>query len=209
MKKKKVTALEVIRIYYIGEELLGEVFKISGSQKKKKVKALLKKILNKSKKLSKKELLDYHMDGYHLRFDNYLNSKWELKEINLKDCGVWPRMGGLPEEATTGTILDTVEFVKPYLEDKSKLTFKTARILYVEEMMKYVEDIIKEIPIIVMEEGVIRHNKLRNVSRMKKYKKCKYDIEDGNHRALALAMLGNKKIKALVGKRTCKSDLLY
>lgn len=209
MKSTKVSPLEVIRTFYIGNELLGKVFKSSGKSKKLKIKASLKKIIEKAKKLSRKKLLNYHLDNYHPRYDNYLNSSWELKEIDLQDCGVWPEMGELPEEATTGCLMDTVEYIKPYLKDKNKLTLKTSRILYIEEMMKYAEEISKDIPIIVLEDNVIRYNKLRKASKRKLYKKCKYDIDDGNHRAIALALLGKNKIKALVGKRIHKSDLIY
>ncbi len=209
MKSKKVTALEAIRAFYIGNELLGEVFNVSEKHREKKLESNLKKILTKAKKLSQKNLLTYHLDNYHPRYDNYLNSTWELKEIELKDCGVWPRMGGLPDVATRGCVLDTVEYIQPYLEDKNKLSLKTSRVLYIEEMMKYAEKITKYIPIVVIEEGVIRHNKLIKASVRKNYKKCKYDIDDGNHRALAYGMLGKKKILALVGKRISKSELLY
>lgn len=209
MKSKKVTSLEAIRAFYIGNELLDEVFKIPEKHRKKKLSSAIRKIVSKSKKLSHKKLLTYHLGDYHPRYDNYMNSTWELKEVSLKDCGVWPRMGGLPDTATRGSVIDTVEYIKPYLEDKNKLSLKTSRILYVEEMMKYAEEITKHVPIVVLEGGLIRHHKLLKASDRKKYKKCKYDIDDGNHRALAYGMLGKKKIKALVGKRTCKNSLLY
>ena len=80
-------------------------------------------------------------------------------------------MGGLPDVATRGSVLDTVEYIKPYLEDKNKLSLKMSRVLYVEEMMKYAEKITKYIPIVVIEEGVIRHNKLIKASVRKNYKK--------------------------------------
>jgi hypothetical protein len=153
--------------------------------------------------------LSYHLDNWHQRYDNYFNSTWELREIDLKDCGVWPRMGGLPDEATRGCVLDTVEYIKAYLEDKSKLTLKTSRILYVEEMMKYAEEITRHVPIVVLQGGVIRHNKLIKSVQRRKYRKCKYDVDDGNHRALAYGLLGKKKILALVGRRAYKSNLLY
>lgn len=209
MKSKNVTALEPIKAFYIGNELLGEVFKISEKHLRKKLGSSIKKIVAKANKLSQKDLLTYHLDNYHPRYDNYLNSTWQLKEIELKDCGVWPRMGGLPDVSTRGSALDTAKFITPYLEDKNKLSLETSRILYVEKMMRYAEEITKHIPIIVMEGGVIRHNKLIKLSEKKRYKKCKYDIDDGNHRALAYGLLGKKKILALVGKRVSKNNLLY
>ena len=211
MKSKKVTPLEALRIFYISNELLGSIFKIPQKHMKNKLPKAVKEIVKKSKKLSLKELSKYDFGAYHkkadARYEGYLNSTWKLEEIDLKDCGAWPRMGGLPDVATKGSILDTVNFIKPYLEDKNKLTLRTSRVLYIEEMMKYADKIVKYIPIIVMKGGVIR-NKLRRASLRKGYKKCKYDIDDGNHRVLAYGMLGNTKIQALVGTRTGKKNFL-
>lgn len=209
MADKTITALDAIRAFYIGNELLSDVFKAVAKDKNIDIQNEIKKIVDKANKLSKERLLKYHLDNYHPRYDNYFNSSWELKEVDLKDCGAWPAMGGLPEEATMGSVLDTVEYIKPYLADKNKLTLKTSRILYIEEMMKYAELITQKIPIVVMEDGVIRHNKLIKLSERKLYSKCKYDIDDGNHRAIAYGLLGKEKILALVGKRIYKSPLLY
>ncbi len=209
MENKKVTALDAIRAFYIGNELLGDVFKAVEKDRSINIETEIKKVVTKANKISKEKLLRYHLDNWHPRYDNYFNSSWELKEVELKDCGVWPKMGGLPIEATTGCVLDTVTFIKPYLEDKNKLTLKTSRILYIEEMMKYAELITKHIPIVVMEDGVIRHHKLIKSSEKKLYSKCKYDIDDGNHRAIAYGLLGKDKILALAGRRIYKSKLLY
>ena len=141
MKSKKVTALEPIRAFYTGNELLGDVFKIPEKFLKKRLEPTIKKIVGRSNKLSAKELLNYNLGNQLPRYDNYLNSTWELKEIDIKDCGIWPCMGGLPDVATRGSVLETVAYIQPFLKDKNKLTFKTARILYIEEMMKYAEKI--------------------------------------------------------------------
>lgn len=209
MKQKTVSTLDAIATFYIGNELLGEVFAATERKPKKNIETALRGLIRKANKLSQEDFLTYHLDNYHPRYDNYFNSTWELKKINLEDCGVWPKMGGLPDAATRGSVLDTAEYIRPYLKDKRKLTLTTARILYIEEMMKYAEIISKHIPIIVLEEGVIRHHKLRKSTERKLYKKCLYDIDDGNHRALAMALLGKKEIMALVGKRIYKNPLLY
>ncbi len=82
---KKITALDVIRTFYISNELLGKVFK---TPNKEKLNQNLKKIIKKSRKLSKEYLLNYDLGNYQARYDNYLNSKWKLKEISLSDYGV-------------------------------------------------------------------------------------------------------------------------
>ncbi len=168
----------------------------------------LKRVTREANRLSDKKLLTYHLDNYHPRYDNYLNSKWELKTIRLDECGVWPRMGGLPDIATRGSVVDTATYVEKKLKEKH-LTKKNKRAKYIEKMVPFAELITAHVPLIVLEDGVIRHNKLIPISESKRYKHCKYDIDDGNHRAVALALLGKKEIKALVGKRIYKSPLLY
>ncbi len=205
----KASPLDAIRTFYISNELLGDIFKPNTKNTQRNVEGDLKKIIKTAGKLSKKELCNYHLDNYHPRYDNYLNSSWELKEVALADCGVWPKMGGLPDEMTRGSVTEAAELIRPYLKDKNKLTLATARILYIEEMMKFAEKITAQIPIVVLEDGVIRQMKLRKPINLKNYKKCKYDIDDGNHRALALALLGKTTVQALVGKRIYKSPLLY
>ena len=64
------------------------------------------------------------------------------------------------------------------------------------------------LPPILLEDEVIRQNKFDKKKGVKN-SKCKYDIDDGNHRIIALALLGKKTIKAYVGKRIYKSPLLY
>jgi hypothetical protein len=215
MKKQMKTPLDAVKNFYLANELLSEIFdkehktsKINTNSPKDAVKKI-KNIVKKVNKLSTEELLKYNLNNNHQRYDNYYNSTWELKEINLRDCGLWPLVGGLPHNISKGSVIDAIELIKPLLENKDKLSISTGRLLYIEELMKYVKDIVKYIPIIVMEDHVIRHNKLRPISQRKKYIKTKYDIDDGNHRALSFALLGNKKITALVGKRIYKNKILY
>lgn len=205
---KKITSIDIIKNFYISNELLKEVFAIK-SKDKKKIENKLKSIFKKADKLKDKFYLQHNLDNWHMRYDHYLNSRWELKKIKLEDCGVWPKMGGLPKDFTYGNVLETASKVDFYLKNKDKLTLETSRVLYVERMKEYAEILNEFFPIIVMEDGVIRNHKLIRKEEKGKYKKCKYDIEDGNHRAIALALLGKKEINAFVGKRICKNDLLY
>ncbi len=144
-----------------------------------------------------------------MRFDNILNSSWELKDINISDCGVWPKMGNLPPQATYGNAEDTAQYVKYLLDNKNLITLETARVLYIENLTKYAPIIAKHLPIIVFEGDIIRHNKIRRPIHLENYQKCKYDINDGNHRCVALSLLGYKTITALVGKRKFKNDLMF
>jgi len=207
---KKVTSLDAIRTFYANEELLSKA--IGGSKKpltKKTLETKLKSIIRTSKKLSKNFLLKYHLDNWHPRYDNYLNSEWELKEIKLEDCGAWPNMSGLPSKFTKGNIIETAVEVKSLLKDKNKLSWSTAKVLYIEELVPFAETITKYLPLVVMEGSVIRNNKLNKRETNRAHSKTLYDIDDGNHRAVAIALSGKKKVLALVGKRIYKSPLIY
>lgn len=200
--------LDVIRNFYMAEVLLKKINTselVSNSILEKH----LKEIKSKANKMSARDLLEYNFKNWSQRYDNYMNSHWELKEISLEDCGVWPKMGDLPDKFTHGSVIDTSNAVKDLLENRSKIKYKTSRVLYIEEMMETAKLILMYIPLIVLEDGVIRNNKLRKTSDKKLYKKCKYDIDDGNHRAVALALTGEKNVLAFVGKRIYKNKLLY
>lgn len=207
MKVKQYTVLDVIRAYTMTELLQKELLSLDMPL------TVMRKKLEKIKKvvesMSDDMILKNPLGGWHYRFDHYFNSDWELKTISLADCGSWPEMGGFPKEFTYGSVLDNAEKIAPFLEDKTKLTVETARVLYLERLMKYAELMSEYIPIVVVEGGLIRQMKIAKEEEKKHYKKCKYDIEDGNHRALALALLGKKEVTVLVGKRVSKSSFLY
>ena len=205
--KEAFSPLDAIRTFYIANDLLKKVTK-SKRLTKVQLERELRRATREANRLSDKKLLSYHLDNYHPRYDNYLNSKWELKTIRLDQCGVWPRMGGLPDIATRGSAVDTATYIKKQLTGK-RLTKKNLRAKYIEKMIPFAELITEYVPLIVLEDGVIRHNKLIRSAQSKQYEHCKYDIDDGNHRAVALAILGKKTVKALVGKRIYKSPLIY
>lgn len=96
MKTKKISTLEAIRVFYIAQELLPKVF-IGKRLTQKIVETRLKKMIVAAKKIPKEELVNYHMDYWNIRYYNYLNAHLELREVDLKDCGVWPGMSSLPE----------------------------------------------------------------------------------------------------------------
>ena len=205
---KTVSTLDALRAFYIAEKLMRDIIH-SSKKDEKKLRRKLAQAIKKVEKMPQKKLLTYATDQWGPRFDNYLNSRWALKKVPLDECGVWPRMGKLPDAATSGTAVDTAEYLRPYLAGKKKMTPRMKRVLYIEKLRRFAEIITEYVPIIAFEGGLIRHNKLQKESQRKLYKRCKYDIDDGNHRAVSLALHGKKEILALVGTRIHKSDLLY
>lgn len=209
MKKIKVSPIKVVRNYYVSDVLMKQAQLVEKNLNNKDFEKILSKIVKESEKIDDIDLINYfskNMNGP--RFDNYFNSSWVLKEISLSDCGVWPKAGDLPEEATYGNVLDTVNYIMPYLKDKSILNYKMSRVLYIENMLTTVDIIAKYLPIIVLEDQVIRNHKWKH-QKINKYAKCKYDIEDGSHRAIALSIKGTKNVFAYVGKKIYKSPELY
>ncbi len=205
---RKTNTLEVIKAFYMAEVLLKEI-NVDDKKNSEVLEKQLIEISRKAGKLSTKKILNYFFDAWSQRYDNYMNSEWELKEIDMDECGVWPKMGNLPEYFTYGNVADTAGHVKELLENRDKITYKTSRVLYIDELVNTSELIFKYIPPIVVEGGLIRNNKLRDSKNKENYKKCKYDIDDGNHRILARYLSGEKTVLAWVGKRIYKNNLLY
>lgn len=205
--ENNITALDAVRAFYIAEKLLRNII-LSAKKDEKKLKRELEKAV---KKVSKMPLEKLVVPGvmWGPRFDNYFNSEWRLELIPLAECGVWPRMGGLPDAATTGTVVDTAEYIRPYLSGKKRMNPKMKRALYIEKLGNVAEIITEHVPIVVLEDSVIRHTKLRPEKERKAYQQCAYDIDDGNHRAVSLALAGKTHVIALVGKRLYKSGLLF
>lgn len=209
LKSQEISPIEVIRSFYISDKLLKEMFDSNEELTVKEVEAKLKVKVKFAEKLSQNELIGYLAKRYAIKFDNYLNSTWELKNVSLSDCGVWPRMGDFPEEMTYGNVVDTANCIKIYLKNKSLLNWKMEKLLYIENIMKYSKTILKYMPIIVFEDNLIRKNRFLNPKNIEKYKECMYDIDDGSHRCVTFVLMGLKTTKAYVGKQRYKSDLMY
>ncbi len=209
MKIKHTTPIDAIRNFYIAEKLLPEIL---GSKKLTKtiLENKLKSAVKKASRLSDEFILHESKNLlYPARYDNYLNSKWQVKEIYLKDCGVWPAFGGLPMIFCKGNVSDTASYIDDFIKNKNKLTLKTSRVLYIENLVTYADIIAKYVPIIVLEDHVIRHKKTHPLKERKFLTRTKYDIDDGNHRAVAMFIAGATKTTALVGKRIYKNPFMY
>ncbi|MDP2594078.1 MAG: hypothetical protein Q8P36_01950 [bacterium] len=206
--KKEISTLDALRAFYLADELLKSIIRTS-KKDEGKLRRKLKQAVRKVEKMPVKKLLTYATKQWGPRFDNYFNSSWEIKEVPLAECGVWPRMGGLPDAATRGSVVDTAEYLRQRLVRKEKMSPQLRRALQLEKLGNFAEVITEYIPITVFTGGVIRHNMLSTEVQRAHYVRCRYDIDDGNHRSVILALHGRKKILALVGTRTCKSDLLY
>lgn len=203
-----VSSLDPIRAYFMAEALKQEVATLKVNTRAA-LKKKLAKVNRQAAKLTPRQLFNQPLDHHHGRYDNYVNSSWRLMTIPLADCGVWPAFGGLPLKLTFGTVVDTATELSKHRAGRKKLSVEVAKALYIYRLMDYADLIAEFIPIIVMEGGVIRHMKLYEDDNQKKFKRTKYDIDDGNHRAIAHVLQGKKEIVALVGKRMFKNPMMY
>ena len=199
------TSLDIIRNYFLTEELL--IFKYNKCNSPRHFECKVIRAIEKARKLPEKVLLKYSLDEYHPRYDNYYNSSWAWETISLKDCGCWPKMGGLPYSYTKGTLEDTAIKLQKLIENKNLLSLSTLEALYIEELMPAASIINRHVPIIIMEDSVIRSHKLSCKNKI--YDKTLYDIEDGNHRAVCHYLNGAHRINAFVGKKLYKNPILY
>jgi len=154
------------------------------------------KVNNVFKKLNEKQLDRYISSKKRLTAYNSVD--WCIGEVEVKKIGVWKKAGGLPKEWTDNSLAYTARLVKKGLENKDKRIRKRSR---------------RVLPIIMLFEKIIKRDKYslpvifqRKVSPVKRrgLKKMPFEIDDGNMRAIAFAMKGDKKIKAYVGVKKKK-----
>lgn len=213
IKSNEITKYDVLRaLYGAGEPLKNAIKKLNlrvdvDILKKEEMNKAIKKVKKQVDLYTKKELDALWIDGSnkkddHPRRDRYNNCVWSLEKISLHNCGVWPRMGSLPTFMTLGSAVETAGEVKKYIDNKTLLSYETKDVLAIERLQDYTESITKAFPIIVVTGGLIRKNKNKKSStHTYEFKKCLFDIDDGNHRAVALALLGKTETMALVGRK--------
>ncbi|MBD3300447.1 MAG: hypothetical protein GF347_03790 [Candidatus Moranbacteria bacterium] len=155
------------------------------------------------KYLSKFELLNLKL--YRWRHDDYFNSNWRFEKIKLSELGVWPKMSGIPDNFCVGNLCQTAECIKRLLKKKDRKYQKLFE--KIDKLLPYVKIINRYLPLIVIKNGNIRTSR-RNFNFFK-YHQTLYDIDDGNHKAIALALLGEKSANAYVGERVFNNEILF
>lgn len=113
-------------------------------------------------------------------------AEWTIEEVPLTDVGVYPKFSGYPDEACKGDVVETAE----WLRHTSEQPLKRKKLLTMADRWM---TILHFLPPILVPGGTIR-------GRHEDYKQTKYDIDDGNHRAVAAALDGAESIIAFVGK---------
>jgi hypothetical protein len=146
--------------------------------------------LEKSKKsinkLSEKQL-DRIIGKYKKRLRAYNKMQWYVGEVSTKDVGAWRGAGGLPISWTHDSLFHTAQKVRKALKDGDK-KIKLKNVIKKDEYL---------FP--VMFEGDTGTR-----GRRKSVAKQKWDLDDGNMRAIAFAVSGDKKLKGYVGVTVLK-----
>jgi hypothetical protein len=136
--------------------------------------------------------------------------RWTVETIDIKDLGVWPCFGGIDHFTTCGNLPCTIKRIIELIKNNGKAKWPVKPILPDKALARFILEekhadlIYKYYPIIVTAKGP--KTRRVNVDRQVRnkfgfgYKITPYDIEDGNHRATALALFGLKKLKCFVGR---------
>ncbi len=140
------------------------------------------------------EMLDLIIKGTLIkRFKTYNKMQWYTGIVETNEVGVWKKAGGLPLAWTRGSLQETAHFVEQILQKNPKKLSKRSRTA--------IPGILKNSLSIIQKEKYLFPIILPGGTMGRKgLKKMKGDIDDGCMRAIALAVSGNKTVKAYIGK---------
>lgn len=128
------------------------------------------------------------------RLNVYNRIQWYVGVVNVDEIGMWRAAGGIPESWTKRILEETAGRVQRELIKKDS-KFKRVRAIKVVPKMIKSKNILKKEeylnPIILPNEEIPSFH--RGMS------KADYLLDDGNMRALAFTISGDKKIKAFIG----------
>lgn len=194
---KKVSVREVKRTFVIandiriqknGRRYLGKITK----------EEFQKKFLQSKKRGLRMAIkqLDTHISPDWLRrLRSYEASDWYVGEVRTSEVGVWKRAGDMPLSWTNGSLRNTADKVREALAKNSKKFAKRARRAVSNMLVTNVDMLQSEkylLPIIFKgNTGTLGRRGLKH--------QMKGDIDDGCMRSIALAVHGEKVIRAYIG----------
>lgn len=131
------------------------------------------------------------------RLETYNKLVWYLEKCSIDDLGVWYGAAGLPETWCVGSLRETVHYIRDGEKEITRIS-KYGRdkraIEKIPKIVKVADKIVTnrlQIPIVVL-GGTFR--------RPHPCHRMKWDIDDGNLRAIAFAIKGYETFDAYVGK---------
>ena len=176
---------DFVRMPKRGKKYLGDISRIDFLKR-------LRKETAKCRKLSPAELDDFIQPH---RLFVYNAADWYVADMSVNELGVWRRAGGLPLEWTNRSLQETAKKVSTALETNSHTLKQRARHGMMNMLKTNIIDLQKEkylLPIVF--KGGTGTNGRRRLKH-----RTKGDIDDGNMRAVALAVNGAKTLRVYFG----------
>jgi hypothetical protein len=156
---------------------------------------ILDEAKNEASKMSEPELESRITDP--TRLETYNRHVWHSEKCSIDDLGVWYGAAGLPETWCVGSLRETVNCILKGEKEIARIS-------------KYGHDKrgVEEIPKIVKIADKIVNNPLQmpiavlggTPRRPSPCRRMKWDIDDGNLRAIAFAVKGYESFDVYVGK---------
>ena len=179
---KKVKLKKVLQTFVMADELKKKYIKINNINEYKKIYFEIEK---KVRKYSEQKLLNCVSNKNRVK--RYKSCDWYLGRIRIDSTGLWPRMMG---NTTDNLLIRDSKWSANQIYKKSA-NIQKCELDHLFRIMPFASYLNQHIPVIVIKDGKIRSEK--------KYLKQKYDIDDGCHRAVCLALTGRTFINACVG----------
>ena len=178
---EKVKIKEVLHTCVVADELKKKYSEICNISEYKEI---YSKINIKIKKYSEKELWQHIKDKERVK--RYKSCEWYFSKIKITSTGVWPNMGHIADNL----LLKDTKWAANQIYQNSNRILK-GELNHLFRILPFVNYLNKHIPTIVIKDSIIRNNK--------KYFKEIYDIDDGCHRTVCLALQGRTFINAYIG----------
>ncbi len=127
------------------------------------------------------------------RLEVYNELDWHHGKCPIDDMGVWNCARGLPEDWTLGSLRETALFVKQAIAQEESPAGATDAFKTIHTLMKLANIIAERryLSVILVQGGCWRGRE--------KCKVKKWNIDDGNMRAIALALTGRKMLNVYMG----------
>ncbi len=144
-----------------------------------------------------------------VKLGRYDSMDWFSGVEQLADMGTWPKMKGLPVEFTVGSVIDAslmirraqVGVIDVPSENVNKYIQAVETYYAIVKRVDFIKD---NFPLILFPGGEVRENDYNLWAGKNNQPLCqifKYDIDDGNSRALSYALLGMEDAPYFVGVR--------
>ena len=197
---KKVESIEPKRCFVFSQRFTSKNMRVK-SIKDNKVKVNketfkkdLKRVEKEVLKMSEKELDKIIAVEYGPRLNAYNKMDWYIGYVNVDEIGAWRGAGGVPMLWTKKSLESTAERIFREIGNE-KSRFRRIRAVKIVPEMIRVKDVLKKerylLPI-TLPTGTLRSCR-KGMNKVDRY------LDDGNMRAFAFAVSGDRRIKAYIG----------